>query len=120
MRLPGCVPARLVPANHVGLDAASLRQGHREKLEADDVDGGVLGRHESRLGADLTESADDVRKVAGIRLGRVSDVTPNDPDFGQSAEEIVRYWCQRSGIPYLGAADIGHDRENKVVPFGAR
>lgn len=61
-----------------------------------------------------------IRKVAGIRLGRVSDVTPNDPDFGQSAEEIVRYWCQRSGIPYLGAADIGHDRDNKVVPFGAR
>ena len=61
-----------------------------------------------------------IRKVAGIRLGRVSDVTPNDPDFGQSAEEIVRYWCHRSGIPYLGAADIGHDRENKVVPFGPR
>ncbi|KQW82925.1 LD-carboxypeptidase [Brevundimonas sp. Root1279] len=61
-----------------------------------------------------------IRKVAGIRLGRVSDVTPNDPDFGQSADEIVRYWCQRSGIPYLGAADIGHDRDNKVVPFGTR
>ncbi len=59
-----------------------------------------------------------IRKVAGIRLGRVSDVTPNDPDFGLTAEEIVRYWCARSGIPYLGNADIGHDRLNKVVPFG--
>ena len=59
-----------------------------------------------------------IRRAAGIRMGRVSDVTPNDPDFGQTAEEIARYWCLRSGIPYLGAADIGHDRENKVVPFG--
>lgn len=61
-----------------------------------------------------------IRHVAGIRLGRVSDITPNDPDFGQTPEEIVRYWCLRSGIPYLGAADIGHDAGNKVVPFGER
>lgn len=59
-----------------------------------------------------------IRRIAGFRLGRVSDITPNDPDFGQTAEEIVRYWCQRSGIPYLGPADIGHDGANKVVPFG--
>lgn len=59
-----------------------------------------------------------IRKVAGIRLGRVSDVTENDPDFGLTPEEIVRYWCARSGIPYLGTADIGHDRENRIVPFG--
>lgn len=61
-----------------------------------------------------------IRNVAGIRLGRVSDIVENDPDFGLTPEEIVRYWCQRSGIPYLGAADIGHDRDNKVVPFGHR
>ena len=61
-----------------------------------------------------------IRRVAGIRLGRVSDIVENDPDFGLTPEEIARYWCQRSGIPYLGAADIGHDRENKVVPFGPR
>lgn len=59
-----------------------------------------------------------IRKVAGIRLGRVSDVTVNDPEFGLTAQEIVRYWCQRSGIPFLGKADIGHDGDNKVVPFG--
>ena len=63
---------------------------------------------------------DSIRRVAGIRLGRVSDVTPNDPDFGQTPEEIVRYWCLRSGIPFLGSADIGHDGANKVVPFGPR
>ena len=61
-----------------------------------------------------------IRRVAGIRMGRATDVTPNDPDFGMTAEEIARYWCARSGIPYLGGADIGHDAENKIVPFGAR
>ena len=61
----------------------------------------------------------EVRKVAGIRLGRCSDVPPNDPDFGQSEEEVFRFWCERSGIPFLGRADIGHDTGNKVVPFGS-
>ena len=61
-----------------------------------------------------------IRRVAGLRMGRVSAIVENDPEFGMTAEEIARYWCQRSGIPYLGAADIGHDRGNKVVPFGPR
>ncbi len=67
----------------------------------------------------ITSNA-NVRQAAGIRLGRCSDVPANDPDFGESEEEIVRFWCARSGIPYLGRADIGHDPDNKVVPFGAR
>lgn len=61
-----------------------------------------------------------IRRVAGIRLGRVSEIVTNDPEFGLTPEEIVRYWCSRSGIAYLGPADIGHDGDNKVVPFGAR
>ena len=61
-----------------------------------------------------------MRNVAGIRLGRISDITPNDPDFGLTPEQIVRYWCQRTEIPFLGPADIGHDSDNKVVPFGFR
>jgi len=61
-----------------------------------------------------------IRRVAGIRLGRVSEVVENDPEFGMTAEEIVQDWCARSGIPYLGAADIGHDPANRVVPFGPR
>lgn len=65
----------------------------------------------------LTGNA-NIRRVAGIRLGRVIDVPANDPDFGESAEEIVRYWCERAGIPWLGRADIGHDVANKLVPFG--
>lgn len=59
-----------------------------------------------------------IRRVAGIRLGRCSLVPENDPDFGETEEEVVRHWCERSGIPWLGAADIGHDAHNKVVPFG--
>ncbi len=60
-----------------------------------------------------------VRSVAGIRLGRCSEVPENDPDFGASEEEVFLYWCGRAGIPYLGRADIGHDAGNKVVPFGS-
>lgn len=57
--------------------------------------------------------------LRGIRLGRLSAVPDNDPEFGATGEEIVRHWCARSAIPYLGLADIGHDADNKVVPFGA-
>ena len=65
----------------------------------------------------LTASA-NVRALAGIRLGRLGDIPPNDPDFGEDGEAVVRYWCKRAGIPFLGLADIGHDSDNKVVPFG--
>ncbi len=57
--------------------------------------------------------------LAGIRLGRVSDVPDNDRPFGEDAEAIARRWCDKNGIAYLGRADIGHDSENKIVPFGA-
>lgn len=56
--------------------------------------------------------------VAGLRLGRVSDVPENDRPFGATAEQIARHWCQRHAIPYLGEADIGHDVANRIVPFG--
>jgi muramoyltetrapeptide carboxypeptidase len=56
--------------------------------------------------------------IAGLRLGRVSDVPENDRPFGSDAEGIARAWCQRHAIPYLGSADIGHDVHNKIVPFG--
>lgn len=57
--------------------------------------------------------------VAGLRLGRVSDVPENDRPFGAEAEEIARHWCARHSIPFLGSADIGHDAANRIVPFGA-
>ncbi|HVY90061.1 MAG TPA: LD-carboxypeptidase [Hyphomonadaceae bacterium] len=59
----------------------------------------------------------NVRRCAGIRLGRCSAVPKNDPDFELSEEDVARFWCERSGIPYLGHADIGHDSANKVVPL---
>ena len=59
-----------------------------------------------------------VRRVSGIMLGRCSGIPSNEPDFGQTEEETTRHWCEASGIPYLGRADIGHDIHNKVVPFG--
>ena len=56
--------------------------------------------------------------IAGLRLGRVSDVPENDRTFGTDAEQIARYWCDRHAIRFLGEADIGHDAANKIVPFG--
>jgi muramoyltetrapeptide carboxypeptidase len=56
--------------------------------------------------------------LAGLRLGRVSDVPENDRPFGETAEQIARRWCGKNGIAFLGAADIGHNIDNKVVPFG--
>jgi muramoyltetrapeptide carboxypeptidase len=63
-------------------------------------------------------SSPKMRKLAGLRLGRCSDIPANDPDFGKTEIEVAEYWCRRAGIPYLGRADIGHDIDNKVVPFG--
>ena len=65
-------------------------------------------------------SLPSIRRVAGIRLGRCNQIIPNQPEFGQTEEQVVRHWCAASGIPYLGRADIGHDIHNKVVPFGRR
>jgi muramoyltetrapeptide carboxypeptidase len=62
-------------------------------------------------------SSANVRSAARIRLGRVRDILPNDPDFGPDEAAIVKDWCERSGIAYGGRADIGHDVLNRVVPF---
>jgi muramoyltetrapeptide carboxypeptidase len=90
-----------------------------------DLDGHVLmleevSEHMYRIDRALFHitSNPDIRKVAGIRLGRCSAIPPNDPDFRQTEEEVAKYWCARAGIAYLGRADIGHDSDNKVVPFG--
>lgn len=78
-----------------------------------------VGEHHYRLDRTmfhLTSSA-NVRSVRKLRLGRVSDIPSNHPEFGAEDEEIVREWCDRSGIAFSGRADIGHDVDNKVVPF---
>lgn len=59
-----------------------------------------------------------LRGIAGLRLGRCSDTLENDVDFGETPESMARYWCVKAGIPFLGSADIGHDADNKIVPFG--
>ncbi|MBX7496329.1 LD-carboxypeptidase [Qipengyuania sp. 6B39] len=59
-----------------------------------------------------------LRGIAGLRLGRISDVPENDRPFGTGEVAIAQDWCARSGIPYLGRADIGHDAANRIVPFG--
>lgn len=64
----------------------------------------------------VTASA-NLRKVARLRLGRVGDIPSNDPDFGRDECEIVQEWCARTGIKFGGRADIGHDVQNRVVPF---
>jgi len=59
----------------------------------------------------------NVRRCAGIREGRL--IADDNPTAVFRAPEggVVTDWCRRSGIPYLGAADIGHDGDNKVVVF---
>lgn len=59
----------------------------------------------------------NVRRVSRLRLGRVGDIPMNDPDFGRDEAAIVQEWCDRSGIHYGGRANIGHDAQNRVVPF---
>jgi len=62
--------------------------------------------------------ANSLPRLAGLRLGAVTDVPENHVEFGQSEEEIASYWCNRAGFPYLGRAKIGHTSANRVVPFG--
>jgi muramoyltetrapeptide carboxypeptidase len=59
-----------------------------------------------------------LRGIAGLRLGRISEIPENDRPFGTDEITIAQDWCARSGIPYLGRADIGHDAANRIVPFG--
>jgi muramoyltetrapeptide carboxypeptidase len=78
-----------------------------------------VGEHLYRIDRSMfhvTASA-NVQKVRRLRLGRISDILPNDPDFGTDEAAIVEQWCVRSGIPFGGRADIGHDAQNRVVPF---
>lgn len=81
-----------------------------------------VGEHHYRLDRTmfhLTSSA-NVRSVRRLRLGRVSDIPANHPEFGSEDVEIVADWCARAGIAFGGRADIGHDSGNKIVPFPAR
>lgn len=58
-------------------------------------------------------------RVRQLRLGRCQ-LKENDRPFGTELEAVARAWCERSGVPYAGRADIGHDVLNKIVPFPSR
>ena len=62
--------------------------------------------------------AGSLPRLAGLRLGAVTDIPENDIPFGSDEVEIAKFWCARAGIPYLGRAEIGHTPGNMVVPFG--
>jgi muramoyltetrapeptide carboxypeptidase len=62
--------------------------------------------------------ATQLKGLAGIRLGAVHDIQPNDPPWAETLEAMMARWCGEMGVPYLGRARIGHDVDNHVVPFG--
>jgi muramoyltetrapeptide carboxypeptidase len=65
-------------------------------------------------------NATQLRGLAGIRLGSVTDVPADGgaADFGETLEAMMERWCRDMAVPYLGRARIGHDADNCVVPFG--
>jgi muramoyltetrapeptide carboxypeptidase len=78
-----------------------------------------VAEHEYRIDRAMfhVTGSPSVQRAASIRIGRMTEIPENDPVFGSDAESIVRDWCERSGIPFGGHADIGHDAANRVVPF---
>jgi len=62
--------------------------------------------------------ATQLKGLAGVRLGAVRDIQPNDPPWNEPLEAMMTRWCGEMGVPYLGRAAIGHDADNHVVPFG--
>jgi muramoyltetrapeptide carboxypeptidase len=81
-----------------------------------------VAEHEYRIDRTMfhVTGSEAIRRVRGIRVGRISEIPDNEPAFGHDAESIVRNWCDRAGIVFLGHADIGHDAANRVVPFNYR
>ncbi|MCM8557318.1 LD-carboxypeptidase [Sphingomicrobium sediminis] len=55
-------------------------------------------------------------RPASLRLGRMA-LKENDRDFGEGVEAMVKRWCEIGNVDYRGRADIGHDADNRVVPF---
>ena len=101
-----------VLAHIIGTSSAPELSGRILMLEDIDEYAYALDRS---LYAIMTNQA--VASCAGVMLGRVSEIRENDPDFGMTPEDIVQYWCERARVPYLGRCDIGHDADNKIVPF---
>ena len=62
--------------------------------------------------------ATQLKGIAGLRLGAVSDVQENTPAWGETLDYMMVRWSRDMGVPYLGRAEIGHTQTNHVVPFG--
>jgi len=62
--------------------------------------------------------ATQLKGIAGIRLGALSDIKPNEPAWNETPEAMMARWCGEMGVPFLGRAEIGHTQDNHVVPFG--
>lgn len=62
--------------------------------------------------------ATQLKGLAGVRLGAVSSIVENDVPFGETLEQMIERWCHEMRVPYLGRAEIGHVKLNRVVPFG--
>jgi len=62
--------------------------------------------------------ATQLKGIAGLKLGMIKDVIENDPPWKGTAEDMIIRWCGEMGVPYLGRAVIGHDANNRLVPFG--
>lgn len=77
-----------------------------------------VGEHLYAVDRLMFHVTEHLRGTAGLRLGRISHIPENDRPFGTDEGDIARYWCERTDIPYLGRADIGHDSANRIVPFG--
>jgi muramoyltetrapeptide carboxypeptidase len=117
---PAARQGQAVAAFNLTILAHALATPHAPNLSNHVVMLEEVSEHHYRidraLGAVLT--SEKMRNAAGLLLGRCSDIPENDPPFLKTEEEIARYWCARTGIPYLGRADIGHDADNRIVPFG--
>lgn len=78
-----------------------------------------VSEHHYRIDRTLFHILSALPRLNGVLLGRCSDIPSNDIPFGLDEVEIAKFWCDKTGTPFLGRADIGHDAANKVVRFGA-
>lgn len=123
-RLPDTLEPGLVPDRRaLAFNLTVLSNLLGTAIEPDFTDAELLiedvAEHEYRIDRAMfhVTGSPAVRRASAIRMGRMSDIPENDPVFGTDVESIVKDWCERSGIPFGGHADIGHDAANRIVPF---
>ena len=49
-------------------------------------------------------NATQLKGIAGVRLGDVTDEKVNDPPWGETLEAMMDRWCRDMGVPFLGPA----------------